>query len=524
MRAKIKDLFLPGKRFAPLAVAAAWMIAFAISYAQSPLFTSNQNQYFLHGLARAGYGFLADDWLANTRDPTLLFSWLVEWTWRLFENGTAFYLYYALLMGVYLFSLAGIADAIFKVRETRLKYGVFLAGMVGIHSALARQALADGIGESWRYLLEGGLAGQRLLGDVLEPSSFGVFLLLSICLFLRGKPYWAVAAIGVAASFHPTYMLGGALLTISYGVVHLIETKNIRQTIATGVLALALVAPNLLYATTVFTPSDAEVYVDMQAELVTFRIPHHAIVTEWFGVSAAAQIGIMLLGLWLARRSRLFWVLAVPALAAIALTAAQLLTGSNALALLFPWRVSVMLVPIATTLMLSFGLTRLWARFGGRLEQNAKVVRGTLAVMVVALMATGIVRFRLEAEQKYSGPQAEMMAYVRENLVEGQRFIIPVSLDDFRLATGAPVAVDRKSIAYLDTELAVWLTRVHNVNRFYREDNQRGNCRHLRILAEEFGATHVVLPQRDFLIDCKNTEEIYNNGAFAIRRILIEVR
>jgi hypothetical protein len=117
-----------------------------------------------------------------------------------------------------------------------------------------------------------------------------------------------------------------------------------------------------------------------------------------------------------------------------------------------------------------------------------------------------------------------MMAYVRENLVEGQRFIIPVSLDDFRLATGAPVAVDRKSIPYLDTELAAWLTRVHNVNRFYREDNRRGNCRHLRILAEEFGATHVVLPQRDFLIDCKNTEEIYNNGAFAIRRILIEAR
>lgn len=33
-----------------------WGIVFALAYAQSPLYTSNQNQYFLHGLAQAGYG------------------------------------------------------------------------------------------------------------------------------------------------------------------------------------------------------------------------------------------------------------------------------------------------------------------------------------------------------------------------------------------------------------------------------------------------------------------------------------
>ena len=39
-------------------------IAFNLAYTQSPLFTSNQNQYFLHGMALAGYGNLDEDWLA----------------------------------------------------------------------------------------------------------------------------------------------------------------------------------------------------------------------------------------------------------------------------------------------------------------------------------------------------------------------------------------------------------------------------------------------------------------------------
>jgi len=36
-------------------------IAFVVAYGQAPLYYSNQNQYFLHGLANAGVGRLSDD-------------------------------------------------------------------------------------------------------------------------------------------------------------------------------------------------------------------------------------------------------------------------------------------------------------------------------------------------------------------------------------------------------------------------------------------------------------------------------
>src|SRR6185312_7384411 len=60
----------------PLVIVAA--AGFALAHTQSPLFFSNQNQYLLHGLAQADYGHLDRDWLANTKDPTPAFSFLVK--------------------------------------------------------------------------------------------------------------------------------------------------------------------------------------------------------------------------------------------------------------------------------------------------------------------------------------------------------------------------------------------------------------------------------------------------------------
>src|SRR5207237_9961378 len=72
---------------------------FAVAYAEAPLYYSNQNQYFLHGLADAGYGSLDQDWLANTHDPTPVFSGLVARTVR-FMHPWGFYVSPRLLSAV----------------------------------------------------------------------------------------------------------------------------------------------------------------------------------------------------------------------------------------------------------------------------------------------------------------------------------------------------------------------------------------------------------------------------------------
>src|SRR5262249_45263360 len=53
-----------------------------VAYTQLPLYSANQNTYFLHGLANSGSGQLAHDWLAKTADPVPVFSALVQFTVR----------------------------------------------------------------------------------------------------------------------------------------------------------------------------------------------------------------------------------------------------------------------------------------------------------------------------------------------------------------------------------------------------------------------------------------------------------
>src|SRR6185437_10945384 len=86
-----------------------WTLLFGIAYTQPRLYYSNQNQYFLHGLAWGGLGNLHDDWLANTADPVPNFSALIAFTYR-YLHESFFYIYFILLLGIYLHALVGIFE------------------------------------------------------------------------------------------------------------------------------------------------------------------------------------------------------------------------------------------------------------------------------------------------------------------------------------------------------------------------------------------------------------------------------
>src|SRR6476619_137087 len=99
---------------APLRTAGLFLLGtaiFATAYCQAPLYYSNQNQYFLHGLAAAGEGQLQADWLANPADPTPIFSALVAATAR-WLHPWAFHIYHALLQGIYAAGLVGVFVAV----------------------------------------------------------------------------------------------------------------------------------------------------------------------------------------------------------------------------------------------------------------------------------------------------------------------------------------------------------------------------------------------------------------------------
>ncbi len=485
---------------------------FALAYAQSPLYTSNQYQYFLHGLARCGVGTLAEDWLANTADPTPVFSWLVELTCRL-NALPLIYLYYGLLMGIYLFALIGIAETVFPQRPSRPLFVTFLALILLLHSAALRFLLTRLLGANWAYLFDGGLAGQRLLGAVFQPSVFGVFLLLSLYLYLRGRPVLAALSAVLAATVHPTYLLSAAALTLTYLVEMFFVQRHRKQAILTGAAALVAVTPILLYTWTLFGGSDPATAARAREILVTIRIPHHAILAEWFDVTSLIKISLILAALWTLRRERLFLLLGLPFGIAALLTLVQIATGSHALALLFPWRFSAWLVPASVGVLV--GQMSRWLVGILPIQGSRLLERAALAVIVLAAL-TGGTRFWLEMQEQAATPSRPLEAYVAEHRRPGDVYLIPPKMNDFRLMAAAPVYGDFFSIPYRDADVIEWYSRFLNAKHFY----ESANCALLEELAAQ-GVTHVVL-SADFPAACPTLRPLYRDPVYRLFELKIE--
>jgi hypothetical protein len=502
-------------------------LLFSLAYAQSPLYTSNQNQYFLHGLAQAGYGTLRQDWLANTLDPTPLFSALVAWTYRLTHFEPIFYAVYALLMGIYLYSLVGIATIVFDIRRTPGRYWTFLALIFLVHSAGWRFALSRLLGANWEYIVEDGLAGQRLLGPVLEPSCFAVFLMLSIYLFMLRKPLLAVISACLAASFHPTYMLAAACLTLAYMLAAVQEGwQRSRQSapdaerrpnwlirpLGTGLAGIIAIAPILVYVFSNFGNTPAETTAQAQAILINYRIPHHTLVSWWFDSTALVKIGLFVAALAVLRRGQLLLVMLVCGLAAASLTIFQVLTGNQLLALIFPWRLSVFLLPLATAILLAALVSFFFNHQASWAEAHADNIRFASLGLITLTVLVGGIRFGLDLQRKFQGPERAMERYVASHHQANDNYLTPIKLQDFRLAAGAPVYVDFKSIPYRDSDVLEWYRRVKQADRFY---NQK-DC---SLLAEfiQAGVTQVVLEGTpSSKPPCMETQPVYQNEMYQI--------
>ena len=498
----------------PILRVIAFGLLFGIIYAQSPVYTSNQNQYFLHGLAAAGFGNLDVDWLASTIDPTPVFSFLIYITYLIAQNEFIFYFYYIVLMAIYLFSLIGIIRIVFNLQNHE-SILLLTTAIVVVHSAALRFFLARGIGDEWTFVLEGGVAGQRVLGAVFQPSTFGVLLVLSLCLFLKDKIIMALIAAAGATYFHPTYLLSAGILVSAYlGTIILVD-HNIRKAIWVGFLALLLVTPVVYYVFQSFGTTSQEAQ-QAQAILVDFRIPHHAVVSEWFDLPTLVQLGLVSISLWFVRKTRLFTVLLISIIIALTLTIIQVVTSSDALALIFPWRISVILVPLAAVIILASITQGISVRYPAFLEQNSRLIKVSCWLALGLVAIAGGLRFGIECIEKDQAIELPMYQFVRVTQGEGEIYLIPTKMQDFRLETGAPIYVDFKSIPYLDDEVLEWYRRIQLATKFY-EDN-KVDCNSLERLNQE-GISRVILEADKGPLSCKTAQEIYHDSYYGIYQI-----
>ncbi len=78
------------------------------------------------------------------------------------------------------------------------------------------------------------------------------------------------------------------------------------------------------------------------------------------------------------------------------LTLIQVATGSNTLALLFPWRVSILLVPLGVSVLLAGLVTRLMDAWQPS-PAASRWLRLLSLIAIGVLMAIGAMRFQIES-------------------------------------------------------------------------------------------------------------------------------
>jgi hypothetical protein len=493
-----------------------WTTLFTLAYAQSPLYTSNQNQYFLHGLADAGFGYLDQDWLANTLDPTPVFSGLITLTGRFLPWPPVTYFYFTILAGIYLFSLYGILSTNFRINGSISKRWFYIFALIFFHSAALRYLVVRLFNQDWAYLFDGGVAGQRLLGSVFQPSIFGVLLLLSIYLYLQGKTAGAVVSLALAPVLHPTYLLSAAVVTLVYMGLEYYEKRQLLSPLTIGIGALLGVLPILVPTFLTFGGTDPGMTARARELLVDFRIPHHASITEWFDGSVIIKIVFILLGIYLTRKTRLFHFLCWPFFIAILGTSVQFITRSDVLALLFPWRLSTWLMPLSLGVVLFWSLEFFWSLLEGRV--SAKLIQVMTVTGLLILAGSGLAKSIWEYREKQNGSDRPMMAFVSENKAPEDIYLIPLDMQDFRLETGAPAYVEFKSIPYKDEDVLEWFRRVRAAGNLYRVPYKRTGCVMVADLSLE-GVTHIVLPYDHTIKTCSNLESRYGDWHYGVYEI-----
>jgi hypothetical protein len=307
--------------------------------------------------------------------------------------------------------------------------------------------------------------------------------------------------------------------------------------------SLLLVLPAIAYVLKNFAPTSPTEFAEAEALLVHLRVPHHAVPAVWFDGFAVAQIVWMLVGLFLARGNRLFPILSISLAVGIGLTLLQLATGSDSLALLFPWRLSIYLVPIATALV----LTRIVLWLAPPVVERVWLIRSIQTAVVLVLFLSGIGICWTGLGYRSSADERRMMDFVRDHKSPGDLYLIPtdmptgptsnrspmsmhfqkdagtglipIELQTFRLYTGAPIFVDFKAIPYRDVEVLEWRHRLL-LNRQFYEHPTWPNAAWTSELAQ-YGVTHIVT-RAEQVLSGEDLKQIYRDDHFRVYRVTSE--
>jgi hypothetical protein len=457
-------------------VLAVLSVLFLINLAPSPYYIGNQNLYLLSGLAKGGYGELARDPLISATLPFPAFDAIVEWT-QLAVGDYAFHVFvgvYLLLAAAYLCAvyiiLCGVAPGYLKP-----PFGLYiLAAWILLHASYLRAFLPEA--DRLRRVFTNGFAAQQMLGGYLQPSDFAVLLFFSLAIFLIGRYRISYAVAALSGILYPPVLVHAGILIAACTAYRLYAREPLRPILVDCMIALALALPIVIHTYLQFLPETAANQATATGFLVNERFPHHARIETWFGTSDILRLLLLGAGILASRflDRRLYLVMLWVTAAVLVFSAVAVISGRESLMLLFPWRTSVLLIPLSTLCLLITGAkaierSRMAPALRGR---NARLACLCLLLAGVPAAAAGewAIYYRQQPSFfEYSDPDFRQMAETVKSERGRNAFFLfaPDNFESFRLATGMPAYVDKKSHPFQSEEVLAWIEKFRLARRLF---------------------------------------------------------
>lgn len=284
-----------------------------------------------------------------------------------------------------------------------------------------------------------------------------------------GNVRFAFALFGFAALMHFSYFIHTSVLAL-VGLLWLFRSGQRVLTIQSAAIYSLFAIPAVAYASSIaFHQPDA---AEAAAILVFERIPHHALPQHWISFDAIIRYAIMLFStVFLLKFSGgvVKWMYGVSTTYVVLGTIVVAISHSTSLALLFPWRASVYLVPIGTIVLLTYCMLfalNVVSRFSPQPWRVFQVVVFVGLILSLVFHCRSLCARGENDDREHTA----VLNMVRQTTTEDNVLLIPPEWEWFRLAATRPIYVDWKSHPYASTEVLEWWKRINVAREFYKED------------------------------------------------------
>ena len=197
------------------------------------------------------------------------------------------------------------------------------------------------------------------------------------------------------------------------------------------------------------------------------------------------------------KNKRIFLPIFIFGFVAILLSVVDYFISNNTLSLAFPWRSSVILIPLSTTIILSFLLSKISLE-----NKTLKLV--SIVFFVLSCFFFFIKNHYIKNSNKDFNKNLELVIKINKNYDSIERILIPDNLTYIRMNTGLPIFIDWKHHAFRYDEIIHWKERLDLTRSFYKSKDFDDKKLILENINKIEKVTHILFYKKNFPLNCEN--------------------